>query len=86
MRVFQISEHYHILEWRWIPTTKEMARRRPMLTDTERELFDGDEKPGRYYQAVSPIRRKINEEQTEDVCLLEGNHQKLPRRVERGRV
>lgn len=45
-----------------------------MLTDTERELLDSDEKSDRYYQAVSRIRRKINEELTEDVRLLQENH------------
>jgi hypothetical protein len=54
-----------------------MARRRAMLTDTERELLDTDEKSDRYYQAVSRIRRKINEELTEDVRLLEENHPDL---------
>lgn len=48
-----------------------------MLTDTERELLDTDEKSDRYYQAVSRIRRKINEELTEDVQLLEENHPDL---------
>ena len=48
-----------------------------MLTDTERELLEGDEKSDRYYQAVSRIRRKINEELTEDVQILEENHSEL---------
>lgn len=48
-----------------------------MLTDTERELLEGDEKSDRYYQAVSRIRRKINEELTEDVRLLKENHPEL---------
>ena len=48
-----------------------------MLTDTERELLDSGEKSDRYYQAVSRIRRKINEELTEDVRLLEENHPEL---------
>ena len=48
-----------------------------MLTDTERELLDGDEKSDRYYQAVSRIRRKINEELTEDIRLLQENHPEL---------
>jgi len=56
---------------------QEMTRRRAMLTDTERELLDADEKSDRYYQAVSRIRRKINEELTEDVQLLEENHPDL---------
>lgn len=59
------------------PDNQEMARRRAILTDTERELLDADEKSDRYYQAVSRIRRKINEELTEDVQLLEENHPDL---------
>ena len=59
------------------PDNQEMARRRAMLTDTERELLDADEKSDRYYRAVSRIRRKINEELTEDVHLLEENHPEL---------
>mgnify|MGYP006301854385 FL=1 len=47
-----------------------MARRRALLTDTERELLEGDEKSDRYYQAVSRVRRKINEELTEDIEIL----------------
>jgi hypothetical protein len=43
----------------------------------QRELLDADEKSDRYYQAVSRIRRKINEELTEDVRLLEENHPDL---------
>jgi hypothetical protein len=56
---------------------QDMARRRAMLTDTERELLDADEKSDRYYQAVSRIRRKINEELTEDIRLLDENHPEL---------
>lgn len=48
-----------------------------MLTDTERELLDDEEKPDRYYQAVSRVRRKINEELVEDVGILEQNHPEL---------
>ena len=48
-----------------------------MLTETERELLEADEKSDRYYQAVSRIRRKIGEELTEDVVILEENHPEL---------
>lgn len=48
-----------------------------MLTDTERELLNSEEKSDRYYQAVSRIRRKINEELTSDVQLLEKQHPEL---------
>lgn len=48
-----------------------MVRGRAMLTDTERELLHAEETSDRYYQAVPRIRRKINEELTEDVELLD---------------
>ena len=48
-----------------------MARRRALLTDTERELLESGEKSDRYYQAVSRVRRKINEELTDDLEILE---------------
>lgn len=53
------------------PTAGGMARRRAMLTDTERELLREGEKTNRYYQAVSRVRKKIDAELTEDVELLE---------------
>jgi len=54
-----------------------MARRRAILTDTERELLQSDEKSDRYYQAVSRIRRKISEELSTDIELLEEHHPEL---------
>ena len=54
-----------------------MARRRALLTDTERELLESEAKSDRYYQAVSRVRRKISEELTEDVALLEEHHPEL---------
>lgn len=54
-----------------------MARRRAILTDTERELLQSEEKSDRYYQAVSRIRRKINEELSTDIELLEEHHPEL---------
>jgi len=54
-----------------------MARRRAILTDTERELIQNEEKSDRYYQAVSRIRRKINEELADDVDLLKEHHPTL---------
>jgi len=48
-----------------------------MLTDTERELLDSDEKSDRYYQAVSRIRRKIDDELSTDIEILEENHPEL---------
>lgn len=54
-----------------------MGRRRAILTDTERELLQANENSERYYQAVSRVRRKINEELSEDIGILEENHPKL---------
>ncbi len=55
----------------------EMPRRRAILTDSERELLEKEEKTDRHYQAVSRVRRKINEELTRDVEILEENHSDL---------
>ncbi|RLM96251.1 hypothetical protein [Haloarcula sp. Atlit-7R] len=54
-----------------------MGRRRALLTDTERELLEAEEKSDRYYQAVSRIRRKIEEELSEDITILEEHHPEL---------
>ena len=54
-----------------------MARRRALLTDTERELLRSEEKSDRYYQAVSRVRRKINEELDEDIQILIKNNSDL---------
>lgn len=54
-----------------------MGRRRAILTDAERELLKGDEKSSRYYQTVSRVRRKIDEELVEDVEILAQNHPEL---------
>ena len=51
-----------------------MARRRALLTDTERELLRSEKKSDRYYQAVSRVRRKINKELNEDVQILIENN------------
>ncbi|AAV47150.1 unknown [Haloarcula marismortui ATCC 43049] len=55
----------------------QMGRRRALLTDTERELLEAEEKSDRYYQAVSRIRRKIDEELSEDLDILEKHHPEL---------
>ena len=54
-----------------------MPRRRAILTDTERELIESGKRSDRYYQAVSRVRRKISEELSEDVELLEEHHPEL---------
>lgn len=55
----------------------QMGRRRALLTDTERELLEAEEKSDRYYQAVSRIRRKIGEELSEDLVILQEHHPEL---------
>jgi hypothetical protein len=53
--------------------------RRALLTDRERELIEGGEDvdDDLRYQAVSRVRRKINEELTTDVELLSEHHPEL---------
>jgi hypothetical protein len=56
----------------------DMARR-ALLTDRERELIEGEEDADDdlRYQAISRVRRKINEELTTDVELLREHHPDL---------
>ena len=54
-----------------------MARRRALLTDTERELLSSEDKSDRYYQAVSRVRTKINEELSEDMQIIEEHNPEL---------
>jgi len=54
-----------------------MARRRALLTDTERELLSSEDKSDRYYQAVSRVRTKINEELSEDIQIIEEHNPEL---------
>jgi hypothetical protein len=53
--------------------------RRALLTDRERELIegDGDDDDDLRYQAVSRVRRKIEDELTTDVEILRENHPEL---------
>jgi len=53
--------------------------RRALLTDRERELIEGEENTDEnlQYQAVSRVRRKIEEELTTDVEILRENHPEL---------
>ena len=57
----------------------DMARRRALLTDSERDLIteDDPEKPNRKYQAISRVRTKIEDELTQDVELLREHHPQL---------
>jgi hypothetical protein len=52
--------------------------RRALLTDRERELIEGGEGDDDLrYQAVSRVRRKIDQELTTDVDLLQEHHPQL---------
>ena len=53
--------------------------RRALLTERERELIEGDDDgdDDLRYQAVSRVRRKIEDELTEDVTVLRENHPEL---------
>lgn len=48
-----------------------MARSRAMLTEREREQLAGEHGADRKYQATSRARRRIQEELTTDIKLLE---------------
>jgi len=56
-----------------------MARRRALLTDSERELIadDDPDEPNRRYQAISRVRNKIDDELPKDVKLLQEHHPQL---------
>ncbi|MDL0129058.1 hypothetical protein [Halobacterium salinarum] len=54
-----------------------MAKTRALLTDTEREQIAGEHGDNRKYQAASRIRRRIDEELTTDVEVLQEQHPQL---------
>lgn len=56
-----------------------MAKRRALLTDRERELIEGEDDVDTdlRYQAISRVRRKIQDELTTDVDLLREHHPDL---------
>ena len=57
----------------------EMARRRALLTDRERELLAGEnvDDPNYRYQAASRIRNKIHDELADDIDVLAEHHPDL---------
>lgn len=61
----------------------DMARRRALLTDRERELLASDDEEEREYryQAASRIRNKIEDELTQDIEILEEHHPTLLREL-----
>ena len=62
-----------------MPRTKQeaMAKSRALLTETEREQIAGEHGDERKYQATSRVRRRIEEELTEDVEVLREHHPEL---------
>jgi len=62
-----------------MPKTKHdlMAKSRALLTETEREQIAGEHGDERRYQATSRVRRRIEEELTEDIEVLREHHPDL---------
>jgi hypothetical protein len=57
-----------------------MTRSRGLITFTERERIadeEGDVEDSKRYQAISRVRRRISEEVSEEVELLEKHHPEL---------
>ena len=59
--------------------TAPMAKSRALITDTERERIAGeaDVEDSKRYQAISRVRRRINEELPQEIELLEEHHPDL---------
>jgi len=60
--------------------SERMTRSRGLVTFTERERIadeDGDVEDSKRYQAISRVRRRINEEVSEEVALLKEHHPDL---------
>jgi len=54
-----------------------MAKQRALITETEREQLAGEHGDERKYQATSRVRRRINEELTQDMEILSQHNQDL---------
>jgi len=54
-----------------------MARTRALLTETEREQIAREHGDKRRYEATSRVRRRIQDELTRDVEVLEEHHPDL---------
>ncbi|WP_455448321.1 hypothetical protein [Natrinema thermotolerans] len=54
-----------------------MAKTRALLTETEREQIAGEHGDQRRYQATSRVRRRIEEELSKDIEVLEEHHPEL---------
>ena len=57
----------------------EMARRRAILTDREREMLQvpREERDDPHYVVISQVRTKIHDELAEDLEILRANHEAL---------
>jgi hypothetical protein len=54
-----------------------MAKQRALLTSTEREQLAGEHGDQRRYEATSRVRRRIKDELTSDIELLEEQNPEL---------
>ncbi len=54
-----------------------MVSQRALLTETEREQISGEHGDERKYQATSRIRRRVQEELSQDMQILKEHHPKL---------
>ena len=59
--------------------TEKMAKTRALMTQTERDRIAGveDVEDIKRYQAITRVRRRIEDELTEDIRILEENHEGL---------
>lgn len=59
--------------------SRDMTRSRGLITFTERKRIAGEDdvEDAKRYQAVSRVRRRINEELVEEVDLLKEHHPEL---------
>jgi len=62
-----------------MPEIKQMniTKSRALLTETEREQIAGEHGDERKYQATSRARRRIQEELSRDIEILEDHHPEL---------
>lgn len=55
----------------------DMAKQRALLTETERKQLRGEQGDQRRYEATSRIRRRLKDELTTDIQVLEESHPEL---------
>jgi len=58
-----------------------MAKTRALITEREREQIAGEHGDRRRYEATSRVRRRIKEELTTDVAVLDKHHEELLQEV-----